>query len=297
MEAKLQELDGMVAEPASGTADDKSKVKTLRSEIAGLEKISGDLAVAALAAKKAELAAIVLARREAQPLDTRAKDIERVVEAKRKAADKQAQHVADLESKLSQLQKDLAAAKAKELQAKEELATAEADKAVILRRVADEAAADANLAPPVHPKVVLQGLSSLCGQVQPAHCQHLGMSPEQIKAVVDMLAAMLQGPGPSSGAAAAIGEMAVPGTPQRQPEQPMQVPPSQLPPPPELQPGVSLPAVVPTEDDEEMLDEDLAAIAPQAEAGELDALRARLKENGLWIRNTRRKQKSDATRR
>ena len=308
IEAKFLELGGVVAVPASATADDDSKVRTLRSEIAGLEKISGPLAEAALAAKKAELAAILLARREAKPLDSRVKDLERVVEAKRRAADKTAQHLEDLGDNLAQLLKDIEAAKQKDLQANQELATVEAEKAVILRRVADEAAAGTNLATPLQPKVVLQGLSSLFEQIQPAHCQHLGMSPEQAKAFMDMLAAMLQVPGPSSGAAAASGGMAAPGAQQHQPAQPVAVASQQLLPTPSLLAGGPQVAAVPSTagggggggaeegedpEDEEMggdaLADAFAAVGSATGPEAVAALMASLREQGVWVRKSRRR--------
>ena len=55
----------------------------MRVEIAALEKITG--VEEALADKRAELLAIQVAKRESKPFDSRARDIEKVVEGKKKA--------------------------------------------------------------------------------------------------------------------------------------------------------------------------------------------------------------------
>jgi hypothetical protein len=271
LESRVQELGGMSTDDTAHTADDDSKGKVLRSEISALEKISGDPAAAALSAKKDELAAFQLAKREAKPLDSRAKDVKRHVEAKRKAADKQSQHVANLEGQLAQMQLDLKAAKVKEGQSKEELAKAEAEKAVILQRVADEAAAGANLATPPQPKVVLQGLSNLFQQMQPAHCQHLGLSLDQVKAFMDMLASMLQVPRPAAGPPPAGIGAAAAGPQQLLPVQPAAAPPPQVVPVPAVPVGSLLLAAaspVGGEDDVDLIAEanQLRELGASAEA-------------------------------
>ena len=94
---------------------------------------------------------------------------------------------------MEQLQKELTEAEAKEQQIKDELAKIETEKVEVLRRLAEEAAVEAKVEMPLQPKLLLQGLSSLAGQMQQAHCQVSGLSPDQIKAVSDMLSGMLQG--------------------------------------------------------------------------------------------------------
>ena len=89
---------------------------------------------------RAQLLAIQVAKREAIPLDTRARDIERAVEGKRKAAEKQQQLIVDLKAKMEQLQDELVAAEEKEQHIKDDLAKLETEKVEILRRLADEAA-------------------------------------------------------------------------------------------------------------------------------------------------------------
>ena len=198
LEAKLREVSGMDVDPP----DVRDDYKALRSEISHLEQATGPLAEAALADKRAELHARQVAAREAKPLDTRAKDIEKFVEVKKKAVAKQDLLVADIKAQLQQLTEDLAAAQAKDLQLREDLAKAEAEKVGILHRVAAEAAAEANVVGP-QPMVLMQGLASLERQVQLGHCAIAGVSAEQLQAVLAVLAAMLQGPVPAPHAAAA----------------------------------------------------------------------------------------------
>ena len=219
--------------PAVGEA----RAKVLRTEIAALVGITGSSAENALAEKRAELLAIQLARREAKPLDTRAKDIEKVVEGKRKAVDKQQQHVVDLKAKIVQLQEDLTAAQAKDLQLKEELAKVEAEKVDILRRVAEEAAVEANVGS-LQPKVLLQGLATLEQLLQPAHCQLSGLSVEQFKVVLGVFNTVLQGQVLAPVAAAAGSSGAAPALPPLQQEQQQsQQLPAQTGAAPVLQPG------------------------------------------------------------
>ena len=198
LEAKLREAGGMEVD----TPDPRDDFKALRSEISHLEQATGPLAEAALAEKRALLLARQAAAREAKPLDTRAKDIERFVEVKKKAVAKQELHVADLKAKLQELEEDLAAAQAKDLQLREDLAKAEAEKVDILHRVAAEAAAEANVVGP-QPVVLMQGLASLEKQLQLGHCAVAGVSAEQLQAVLAAFAALLQGPGSAPHAAAA----------------------------------------------------------------------------------------------
>ena len=198
MEAKLREASGGMEVDVAEVVDD---TKALRGEIAHLEHCTGPHAEAALAEKRALLQSKQAAAREAKPLDTRAKDIERFVDSKKRAVAKQEVLVADLQAKREQIEADLAAAQEKDRQLREDLAKAEAEKVDILHRMAAETAAGNGVAS--QPLVLKQGLVSLERQLQLGQCVVPGMSAEQIQAVLAVVGALLQGSAPASLPAAA----------------------------------------------------------------------------------------------
>lgn len=287
LEAKVVELGGQAAGASAEQSGEDARAKVLRAEIAALEKITG--VETALGDKRAELLAIQVAKREAKPLDSRARDIEKVVEGKRKAVEKQQQLVADLKGNLVLLQEEIAAAVAKEQLVKDELAKVEAEKAGILRRLADEAAVEAKLELPLQPKVLMQGLASLAGQMVPAHWQDSGLTRDQLKAALHVLTSMCQEPLQVPLAAAAISSGTVPSPQQVQQQQqgqlqaPQQLPaPVPLPTGPQEAGGAS--AAQDGEGDEDMFVDDGEILASTgASPEELDvfkSIRAKLREKG-----------------
>ena len=256
-----------------------------------MEKITG--VEEALADKRAELLAIQVAKRESKPLDSRARDIEQIVEGKKKAVERQQQLVADLRGNLVLLQEELAAAETKEQQVKDELAKVETEKADILRRLADEAAVEAKVELPLQPKVLMQGLASLAEQMQPAHWQASGLSQDQPKAALQVLATMLQGPlqVPPAVAVSSSGTVPAPQQVQQQQQgqqQSSQQQPALVPLPSGPQEAGGAPAAQDGEGDDDMFEDDgerLDSLGSTAE--ELDVfktIRAKLREKGAIAR-------------
>jgi hypothetical protein len=266
LEAKLAEGGGQVL-VAADRADGGERAKTLRAELAALEKVTG--AEALIAAKRAELDGLLAARREAQPLDTRARDVERAIEAKKKAIERQEQATSELKEQAAEIAKVLAEAEAKQAQLRNDLARLETDKAEIFRRRAEEAAADAKQEVLVSPQLFHKGLGFLAGRVLPEHAQQTGLSQEQIQAVVQLLSRM------------------VTAATQQPAEQPPPTVAEPIPPleQPAAQEGAgSAAAAAEDAEDEEMDEASWAAIAPKANAEELAALKLRLREKGLVVK-------------
>lgn len=267
LEAQVAELKGS-AEPAGGKSEDGGRLKVLRAEIATLEKVSG--AEVLIGTKRAELEALTAVKRESKPLDTRARELERAIDAKKKAIEKQDQATEGIKGRIAELNSSLAAAEAKQKQQKEDLAKLESDKAEVFRRLAEEAAAEAKQEVLVPPRAFQRGLDFLAGRVQPAHLEAAGLAAEQVKAVLALLGHMVMEPTqvptqvPVAAGGPSLGQASNP-TPQH----------TQL-------------GGVEADEGEDMDEEAWIAIAPDANADQRAAIKARLQDKGLVVRGRRK---------
>ena len=217
-----------------------------------------------------------------QPQSVTLAKADRQVVHKRAAVDK-------AEERLQSAAKQLKEAEAAKQKALEELQEAEEHRRRVVQELGDTSAEG------LAPDKLVGDFRAVLEHLQEADFEQAGVAPEQAVAVFNQfgflvsmakkrLAIQLQAgptqpapaaaPAPMPAAAATLqgdGRRAAGQAALAAPTDPSQV------------------AIEDQEDDEEMGHEVWAAIAPQAGAEELVALKARLRESGLWVRNTRKK--------
>lgn len=271
--------------PAEPKVED-AELDTLRDHI---KRLSGIPECAEqLALKQALYDEKLAAKRAAKPVDTRIRDLEHKVSDTQKALEKKKARVADLRAQQEKVAKELEEAIAEEHKVAAKLGEFEAERVEAYSRRAREAAQAANVELPVPLQQVPGTIEGLWSRLQPDHFQQVGCPADKAKEVTAMvsqlLALALQLPAPAAvprpeGGAAAQAQQAA--TAPAASGQTGMAPPAHS--------GAAAAAAKDTEqdDDEEMDDEELASCVPNADQLELGALKARLREQGVWIRCSR----------
>jgi hypothetical protein len=237
-------------------------------------------------------------------VDTRIRDLENKCGEMQRTLEKKKAVVGELRGQLAKVADDLAEAEAEELRVTTKLAELEGEKVEAYNRRAQEAAEVAQMVLPVLPRQITGTLDGLWKQLGPAHFEQAGCPVEKVPDITAMLsklvamALQLQAapPGADGSTKGVTAPAAAAGATASDPK-PAAAVATVAAAAAQQAAGLSageLEDPLEDQDDEEMCDEDLAAIAPQAGAGEIAALRARLKESGLWVRNSRRKHKAEA---
>jgi hypothetical protein len=289
------EAEALGPQPSAEAKAEEAELNTLRDHIKRLTGIPD--CAEQLAAKQAAYDAKLAAKRAAKPVDLRIRDLESKVGDMAKAVERKRSRVAELRDQQSKVAKELAEAEADEQKAAAKLAELEAQKVEAYNRRAQEAAEAAKVVLPVPPQQFSGALDGFWKQLQPTHFQQAGCPADKVKEVSDMfgqlvaMALRLQAAPPQksgdpcSGPAATAPQVAAEGLDGKGPGGGVEGG--------EKEPAGRGPEDDGLDDDEEMeQDELLASIVPQAGADELSALKTRLREQGLWVRATRRKGKA-----
>lgn len=272
-------------------AEWQKEMVELNEHIKKLESIPGPEVAAALEVKKERRAELLAAHRAAKPVDEQITDVEGALERKKKALQRhddaienrrkeiQAQQEAmekEIASRaatqseverLEQLRKELYGKKVPGAGGASAVGVAGADAAAEIGRLL-EAIVPSSDGLTEAAKVAVGALQAILQQMAVATLQMPGGAAGAPSVASLHQSCPSLGQQPGAGAAA-------PGTKRAWAD--------------------ASEEVEETEAEEAMEDDVLAAIVPTADAGELVAIRARLKEGGLWIRSSRRKPKHGGT--